>query len=77
MSFAVVWDYAALATWYELPRKPAEIIATTVIRFAETGAGHIEWVAPYYRLHAGAHDLAMVVDREKRTLTVIRIYPRR
>lgn len=77
MSFAVLWDYAALAVWYELPRKPAEIIATSVVRFAETGVGHIEWVPPYYRLQAGAHDLAMVVDREKRIMTVVRIYRRR
>lgn len=75
--FAIVWHYPALATWYELPGKLAEIIATTVVRFAETGAGHIEWVPPYYRLHAGTHDLALVVDREQRILTVVRIYRRR
>jgi hypothetical protein len=74
MRFDVVWDYPALTRWYQLPRKTAETLAVAVVRFSETGEGDIEWAAPYYRLRTSTHEIALSVDREARTITVIRFY---
>jgi hypothetical protein len=36
--------------------------------------GQIEWDPPYYILRAGFHDVLLAIDREARSLTVLRIY---
>jgi hypothetical protein len=74
MSFAVIWNFPALATFYRLPMHAAVMIDRAVIRFAATGEGQIEWVAPHFRLRAGFYDAVLAIDREARTLTVLRIY---
>jgi len=74
MSFTIRWDPAALFAFYRLPRHSATLVDRSVIRFAETGQGQLEWVAPYYRLRAGSFDLALAIDRDEQRLTVLRIY---
>lgn len=74
MSFAIVWHRPALVTLNQLPMHSAMMVDRAVIRFAETGHGHLEWDPPYHRLRAGFHDLILSIDRAARTLTVLRIY---
>jgi hypothetical protein len=52
----------------------ATTVDRAVIQFAETGQGHVEWVAPYDRLHAGSFHVLIVVDAESLTLSVLNIY---
>mgnify|MGYP000988797493 CR=1 FL=1 len=74
MRFTILWDPAALFVFYRLPIHSATLVDRSVIRFAETGQGTLEWVAPYYRLRAGSFDLVLAIDREGERLTVLRIY---
>lgn len=74
MSFRIIWAPAALQTFYRLPIHSATVVDRAVLRFAQTGDGHLEWVAPYHRLRAGVHDLALTIDRDERTLTVLFVY---
>jgi hypothetical protein len=74
MTFRVIWNWPALAMFYKLPMHSAFMVDRAVVRFAETGTGHIEWVAPHHRLRAGFYDAVLAVDREARTITVLRIY---
>jgi hypothetical protein len=48
-------------------------IDRAVLKFAELGQGRIEWVPPYYRLHVGLFYLALTIDTNSRSLTVLRI----
>ena len=73
MKFRHGWDFAALATFYDLRMRDAEAIDRAVIRFAETGEGDLEREPPYYRLRAGAHDALLTIDRAGRLVTVVRI----
>lgn len=52
----------------------AFMIDRAVIRFAETGEGEVAREAPHYFLRAGFHDAMLALDRETRTITVLRIY---
>lgn len=54
----ILWHPAALSVLYRLHPWTAAAVDRSVIRFAETGVGHIEWVAPYHRLRAGAAPVA-------------------
>ncbi|MEZ4300702.1 MAG: hypothetical protein R3B70_37550 [Polyangiaceae bacterium] len=74
MSFAVVWHRPALFTLRELPMHTAMVVDRAILRFAETGTGHLEWDPPYHRLRAGLHDAVLTIDTEARKLTVLRIY---
>ena len=74
MKLIVHWHPAALSVFYRLPMHSATRMDRAVILFAETGQGQIEWVAPYYRLRAGGFDVAVAIDRGKRTLTVLRVH---
>lgn len=74
MIFTILWDPAALFVFYRLPRPVAERVDGAVIAFADRGEGQIEWVAPYHRLRAGKHDLALAIDRHALTVTVLQIY---
>ncbi|WP_437322545.1 hypothetical protein [Sorangium sp. So ce381] len=74
MSFHVVWNFPALVTFYRLPMHSAFMIDRAVVRFAETGEGELVWEAPYHLLSAGFHDVALAIERETRTITVLRIY---
>jgi len=74
MSFRILWNYPALIRFYDLHPSEAAAVDRAVIRFAETGEGHLTWVAPYHRLRAGTHDAVLVIDGEARTVTVLRIY---
>ncbi len=71
MSYAITWGPAALQTFYDLPMHSAFILDRAVIRFATTGEGQLEWVAPHHRLRAGVHDLVLHVDRDARTIDVL------
>jgi mRNA-degrading endonuclease RelE of RelBE toxin-antitoxin system len=73
-SFEIVWDWAALVTFYRLPRHTATIVDRAVILLVESGQGRVEWVAPYHRLRAGFYEVALNVDVEQRIVNVIRIY---
>ncbi|WP_438021696.1 hypothetical protein [Sorangium sp. So ce233] len=74
MSFRVVWNFPALVTFYSLPMHSAFMIDRAVVRFAETGEGELAWEAPHHLLSAGFHDAVLAIDREARTITVLRIY---
>lgn len=73
-AFEIIWNWPALITFYRLPLHTATMVDRAVIRFAERGEGHLEWVPPYYRLRAGFYDIALVIDPERVTVTVMRIY---
>lgn len=74
MSLAIVWHRPALATLRQLPFHSAMMVDRAILHFAESGAGHVEWDPPYYRLRAGFHDAILSIDMEIRRLTVLRIY---
>ena len=74
MSFEILWHYPALRTFHNLPMHSAVMVDRAVIRFAERGEGRVESEPPYLRLRTGFHDVILSVDREARTLTVLRIY---
>jgi len=71
--FSIVWDAAALVTFYRLPIHSATRLDREVMQFAETGRGHIDWVAPYYRLHVGSFYLLLAIDRSAGVLSVLAI----
>jgi mRNA-degrading endonuclease RelE of RelBE toxin-antitoxin system len=50
------------------------MVDRAVIRLAESGEGRIEWVAPHYRLRVGFFELALTIDHEEQTVTVLQIY---
>jgi hypothetical protein len=77
MRFRIVWNYPALVTFYDLRVREATEIDRAILRFAETGEGHLSWVAPHHRLRAGAHDAVLAIDPAERIVTVLRIYPSR
>lgn len=68
------WAPTALWTFHHLPMHAAFTVDRAVIRFAMTGEGHLEWVAPYHRLRAGVHDVVLHVDREASTIDVLFVY---
>jgi hypothetical protein len=70
----IVWNYPALATFYDLRVHEATVLDRAVIRFAETGEGDLEWDPPHHRLRTGAHDAMLDIDTETRVVTVLRIY---
>lgn len=74
MKLTVRWDPAALYAFHRLPIHSATLVDRTVLRFAQSGEGYLEWVAPYYRLRAGFFDLILVLDIAARSVTVLRIY---
>jgi len=74
VSLAARWSPAALFTFYRLPLHSAAIIDRAVIRLVESGEGHLEWVAPYHRLRAGKYEVALSIDREALTVSVLHIY---
>jgi hypothetical protein len=74
MSFELVWTYPALVAFYDLPMHSAMMIDRALIRFAETGQGDLEWVAPYHRLRVGTYRARLAIDRAARTITVLYIY---
>lgn len=74
MTYAVIWHARALSTFYRLPIHSAFIIDRTVLRFAETGEGYVEWVAPHHRLRAGVHDVTVAIDHAAERITVIAVF---
>lgn len=74
MSLEIAWHVPALRTLRELPMHSAMVVDRAVIRFAETGEGHLEWDPPHHRLRAGVHDVLLAIDRMARAMTVLRIY---
>jgi len=70
----ILWDPAALFVFYRLPRFVAERVDRAVIALAERGEGRLEWVAPYHRLRAGTHDVALVIDPRALSITVLHIF---
>lgn len=52
----------------------ATAIDRTVIHFANTSEGTVDWVPPYYALRIGTFRVPFVIDFEARTLTVLRIF---
>jgi len=74
MSYTVIWSPAALRVFYELPRHTAMIVDRAVIRLAEHGEGHLCWIAPYHRLRAGRHEIAVRRDEQDKTIYVLFLY---
>lgn len=72
--WSVEWIPAALVAFYKLSVQAATTIDQAIIQFAESGRGHLEWVAPYYRLRIGSFDAPIVLDLKARTITVISIF---
>ncbi len=60
--------------FYELPPHTAMVVDRAVIRLAERGEGDLRWVAPYHRLRAGLHDLALRRAPQERTIHVLYLY---
>jgi hypothetical protein len=69
----IVWGPAALHVFYRLPIHSATMVDRAVIRLAEHGEGHLEWVAPYHRLRVGLFDVYLAIAPEARRVTVLRI----
>jgi mRNA-degrading endonuclease RelE of RelBE toxin-antitoxin system len=74
MTYAIVWSPAALRVFYELAPHSAMIVDRAVIRLAERGEGQVVWAAPYYRLRAGLHEVALRFDAPARTIYVLYLY---
>lgn len=74
MTLRIAWDYPALATLMTLHPHEAMAVDRAIIRFAETRDGHVERLAPYYRLHIGAFRVRFGVDRETGTMNVLYVY---
>lgn len=70
----VLWDPAAIYVFYRLSPSVATVVARALVDLVERGEGEIEWVAPYHRLHAGKHDLALTIDPAGAWIAVIGIY---
>jgi len=74
MSFSVAYDWPARVALLERVHwRIASDIDATVLRFAATRAAVIPR-APAYTLRAAGHRIVLVVDREARLVTVLRIY---
>ena len=74
MTTTIIWSPAALRAFYELAPHTAMIVDRAVIRLAERHEGHVEWVAPYHRLRAGMHDVALRFDEKAKTPHVLYLY---
>jgi hypothetical protein len=74
VSFQIVWNYPALAVFYDLRIHEATAVDRAVIRFAETGKGQLYRVGPHFRLRAGTFDAVLRIDTQERVLHVLRIY---
>jgi mRNA-degrading endonuclease RelE of RelBE toxin-antitoxin system len=74
MTYTVIWSPAALRTFYELPPHTAMIVDRAVYRLAERGEGYLRWVAPYHRLRAGLHEVALRRDEQEQTIYVLFLY---
>jgi len=74
VKLTILWHPAARFVFYRLPIHTATLVDRAIIRFAERGEGELEWAPPYHRLRAGLHDMALAIDREKRTVTVVHIF---
>lgn len=72
-TLTIFWDFPALRRLYELPPHTAMLVDRAVVRFAQTGEG-AEWDPPYYRLRAGFYDVALAVDTQARTVSVLRLF---
>jgi hypothetical protein len=73
MSFAILWDFPALAALYRIHWRTGAAIDAAVMAFAESRAATIER-APLYHLRAGGHSVVLTVDRAAGTVTVLRIF---
>jgi hypothetical protein len=73
MSFEILWDYPALAALTSVHWRTGSAIDAAVIRFAAERAATIQ-PAPLYHLRAAGHSIVLTVDREARTVVVLRIY---
>ena len=74
MTYTILWSPAALRVFYQLPPHTAMIVDRAVIRLADHGEGRLQWVAPYHRLRAGLHDLALRIDEQAHTIDVLFLY---
>ena len=77
MSFAVVYDWPALATLYNrIDWRTASDIDAAVHRFAATRAATMA-PAPAYRLRTAGYDVVLAIDSATRVVTVLRLYQAR
>jgi hypothetical protein len=54
---------------------PAELVATAVHRFAETGRGDVERIiGDHYRLRVGPYEVRFTVDREAEVMEILAVY---
>lgn len=74
MSFRIVWHPGAERQLAALGWHPSESVDAAVIRFALTGRGDVEWIAPYFRLGVGVYRVRFTIDRETRTMNVLLVY---
>ncbi len=70
----IIWTPPALYVFYELSPHTAMVVDRAVIRFAQTGEGHLSPIAPHHRLRAGVHDAVLDIDVEADTVTVLHLY---
>jgi len=74
-----LWDYPALARFYQLPRHEAEALDRATIAYAERGEGKLHRQGAHWLLPAGAHVAVLAIDEEGGTVTVVHFFrmPRR
>lgn len=71
---SIQWSAAALVVFYRLSVSSATSVDRAVIQLAETGAGNLEWLAPYHRLRVGNFNVMLVIDKKHQTVYVLAIY---
>jgi hypothetical protein len=74
MSYTIIWSPTALHAFYRLAPHTAMIVDRAVIRLADHGEGVLRWAAPYHRLRAGLHEVALRRDEQARTIDVLFLY---
>jgi hypothetical protein len=69
MSVEVVWDFPALAAFYEVPWPASADVDAAVLRFAEGRAKRME--SGRYRIRAAGYEVAVRLDRRAGTVLVL------
>jgi hypothetical protein len=73
MRLVIDWAWAARQHWLRLRLGDAELVARSVVQYAEHRAGTVLYAPPYHVLRAGPFDVETRIDESAGTLSVIRI----
>jgi hypothetical protein len=72
MSLALLWDYAALTAFDEVPWPVSAEVDAAILRFAAGRAAQLD--TGRYRLRVAGFDVALRVDRRLGTVLVLHVY---